>query len=184
MLIRTVPTHTLNPLLFRPSVKRARVDEGPAFRSEASEWGNVRARSDRGICSALSAGTRNCLLLPPLENLSEKRRFSRLVAQPRVPKYVLPLRILVWSALGGWKIFMDLHLQMTRNRCGIHSRRSGIHPGSIRHGHETCWVEDRRGIKTVPLPIPLPLISLCFNKVEEEEELRVFLMGSSFFRLE
>src|SRR5579864_7436551 len=35
----------------------------------------MRARSDRGICSAQSAGTRSCLLLHPLENLREKRRF-------------------------------------------------------------------------------------------------------------
>src|SRR5579864_6449408 len=47
----------------------------------------MRARSDRGICSAQSAGTRNCLLLHPPRKYSRKRKIlSRLVIQPRGPQ--------------------------------------------------------------------------------------------------
>src|SRR5579864_1867678 len=34
----------------------------------------MRARSDRGICSAQSAGTRNCLLLHPPRKYSRKKK--------------------------------------------------------------------------------------------------------------
>src|SRR5579862_4988153 len=77
-----VPTHTLNPLPFRPGVKRARVDQGP--HSEAKHR-NV------GICALVATEesappkaqvheTAYCCL--PSKNLREKRRFSRLVIHP------------------------------------------------------------------------------------------------------